>query len=96
MGKRKKARRNAPDESPIATAWGRYHQLTMPPDVPTVQFMETRTAFFAGAAVAYRLMVGVAQLSDEERKATLQAMGREVMTFSKEVDRRVFGSGGIG
>lgn len=67
----------------IAKEWEIYRKKVVPANCSTVQLVETRQAFYAGAAVLFALLVtGIS--NDEEPTAADMAVVEEL---AKEIDR---------
>ena len=79
---------------PIEEAWVSYRLMVVPRDAGETQIVETRQAFFAGAAVLFTKLVSQLSEEKEESEDDLDFMSdvhREVTEFGQEIDQRVLG-----
>lgn len=70
--------------------WKSYRERVMPPQVPDVQLVETRRAFYAGASAVLALChdtIGDPNASEEEGVAILSGMHEECKQFAQRVEQ---------
>jgi hypothetical protein len=58
----------------IATAWAAYEQQVIPPHAPDIQKVESRRAFYAGAASLFGAIMNLLEPGQEATEADLQRM----------------------
>jgi hypothetical protein len=76
----------------LAATWDLYRSTIIPPDAPTVQVMETRRAFYAGAEAVVRGVLTALDPDEDPTEADLKTMARideELVEFGKLIERGV-------
>lgn len=74
----------------IAHAWADYYTrlLKIQGVVPaSVQYQETRRAFYAGAASFMESMVGIADLSDDDAVGCMDKLSQELQAFVAQIGK---------
>ena len=89
MGEGKRRRKRKMEDNPVATAWGKYHRFAVPVDCSPAQFNETRRAFICGASLAFKMMVGISGMDEEEGIEAMSKIAAEVVRFEQEIGKRV-------
>ena len=71
--------------STIEEVWKLFAGLVLPPNVPPIQFIEMRKAFYAGAAAMLELVMMVGDDSFEEDAGVqrLESLSQELTEFAK-------------
>jgi hypothetical protein len=69
----------------IAQRFDELMRRVMPPDVPPIQRVEMRRAFYAGAKSMLDAGLEIADLSDDDAVVVLQAFHRECHEFGQAV-----------
>ncbi len=69
------------DLNTIAAEWERFKQI-LPAGASEVQRVETRRAFFAGAASMFKLSMDAADLSDDAAEAMFECFDAELRNFA--------------
>lgn len=72
-------------KSPIAAAWEKYHTLLIP-NIPTdsIQFKETKQAFYSGAIAFSTILETISQdnVSEESAHAVLTIVNKELGQYA--------------
>lgn len=75
----------------IQSEWDKYYEAVLKPAgvVPgSVQFVETKRAFFAGSSSLYNILMGIVDtLSEEAAAAVLGGISEELRDFYAKVGR---------
>jgi hypothetical protein len=70
----------------VANRWDQFCALVLPPNCSTVQRVEMRRAFYAGAQAFQRIMLDeLAQLDDKAAAKMMLAIDGEFARFGREV-----------
>ena len=71
----------------IADQWAEFERRILPKNAPTVQRVETKRAFYAGAQAVLFVMVQIADAdaSDEAGAAILEGLHDECRRFGAEI-----------
>lgn len=70
----------------LQSQWQSYADNVLPKDAPTVQRIETRRAFYAGAGAFFGLMTGdVCDVSDDAGVAMIENWRQELAAFNAAV-----------
>lgn len=71
------------DLKTLAKAWDTFCEEIMPSDAPTIQYVEMRRAFYAGAAALAKITnrIGGPDVSEEEAMSILNGVHRELGQF---------------
>lgn len=70
----------------LQALWQSYADDVLPKDAPTVQRIETRRAFYAGAQAFFGVMTNMADASDDAGVAVLEGLRQELRSFVADVE----------
>jgi hypothetical protein len=71
--------------STLTEEWKKYFAACHPPsqgEIPMLQEIETRQAFFAGALIAMNLIIKTGDLSDQDAESELEKMFAEAIEIN--------------
>jgi hypothetical protein len=71
----------------IKEGWDRYRKAVIPEDAPSMQFLECRRAFYAGAFEIITTNVELGEMKEEEAIKILEGLLLEAIEFRKKVER---------
>jgi hypothetical protein len=72
-------------DGPISEAWRDYAAKVLPPDVPKVQFVECKRAFFGGAQALFQLLDESSKGDSMTTYQVLERMEAELLEWPKRV-----------
>lgn len=75
-------------EQIIEEQWMAFERAVLAPTAPEVQRTEMRKAFYAGAAVLFKVLMdlGEPEISEDVGEATLERIGNEIQAYAKSLD----------